>query len=94
MNIETQGVPGVFMWIGIISAAFIAMGYIFFGLDQIKKKCEVKEAESTEEALEDNAPALDGAEDVEKEEILEENITANENIAVDNSTENKELKAE
>ena len=25
------------MWIGIITAAFIAMGYIFFGLDQIKK---------------------------------------------------------
>ena len=94
VNIETQGVPGVFMWIGIISAAFIAMGYIFFGLDQIKKKGEVKETESIEEALEDNAPALDGAEDVEKEEILEENITADENIAVDNSTENQELKAE
>ena len=43
VNIETQGVPGVFMWIGIITAAFIAMGYIFFGLDQIKKKSVVTE---------------------------------------------------
>ena len=38
------------MWIGIITAAFIAMGYILFGFDQIKKKQAVV---SEETAVED-----------------------------------------
>ena len=38
VNLDTQGVPGVLMWIGILSAAFIAVGFAFFGLDQLKKK--------------------------------------------------------
>ena len=38
VNLETQGVPGVLMWIGILSAAFIAIGFAFFGLDRIGKK--------------------------------------------------------
>ena len=38
VNIETQGVPGVLMWIGILSVAFVAMGFAFYGLDRIEKK--------------------------------------------------------
>ena len=38
VNIDTQGVPGVLMWIGIIAAAFVAVGFAFFGLDRIGKK--------------------------------------------------------
>ena len=38
VNLETQGVGGVLMWIGILSAAFVAVGYLFFGLDKLGKK--------------------------------------------------------
>ena len=38
VNLSTQGVPGVLMWIGILSAAFVAVGFAFFGLDQLGKK--------------------------------------------------------
>jgi hypothetical protein len=38
VNFETQGVPGVLMWIGILSVAFVAMGFAFYGLDRIKRK--------------------------------------------------------
>ena len=38
VNLDTQGVPGVLMWIGILAVAFIAVGYIFFGIDKIGKK--------------------------------------------------------
>ena len=38
VNIDTQGVPGVLMWVGILSAAFIAVGFAFFGLDRLGKK--------------------------------------------------------
>ena len=38
VNLETQGVPGVLMWIAILSVAFVAMGFIFFGLDKLNKK--------------------------------------------------------
>lgn len=38
VNLESQGVPGVLMWVGILAAAFIAMGYLFFGLDKISRK--------------------------------------------------------
>ncbi|MBR5272254.1 MAG: Pr6Pr family membrane protein [Clostridia bacterium] len=41
VNLDTQGVFGVFMWIGIIAVAFIAVGFIFFGLDRLGKK-EIK----------------------------------------------------
>ena len=37
VNIETQGF-GVLMWIGILSAAFVIVGFAFFGLDRIGKK--------------------------------------------------------
>ena len=38
VNLDTQGVPGVLMWIGILAVAFAAVGFLFFGLDRIKKK--------------------------------------------------------
>ena len=38
VNINTQGVPGVLMWIGVLAAGFIALGYLFYGLDRITKK--------------------------------------------------------
>ena len=38
VNLDTQGVPGVLMWIGILSAAFVAVGFLFYGLDRIAKK--------------------------------------------------------
>ena len=37
VNIETQGVPGVLMWIAILSVAFVAVGYLFYGLDRVLK---------------------------------------------------------
>ena len=43
VNIETQGVPGVLMWIAILSVAFVAMGFAFYGLDRISKKQKDKE---------------------------------------------------
>ena len=38
VNLDTQGVSGVLMWIGILSVAFIAVGFAFFGLDRLGKK--------------------------------------------------------
>ena len=38
VNLDTQGVSGVLMWIGILSVAFVVVGYLFFGLDKIQKK--------------------------------------------------------
>ena len=35
VNVETQGVGGVIMWIVILAAAFVAVGYGFFGLDRL-----------------------------------------------------------
>ena len=42
VNLETQGVSGVLMWIGILSFAFIAVGFLFFGLDKLGKKKELQ----------------------------------------------------
>ena len=42
VNLETQGVSGVLMWIGILSVAFIAVGFLFFGLDKLGKKKELQ----------------------------------------------------
>ena len=41
VNLDTQGVSGVLMWIGILSAAFIAVGFLFFGIDKLGKKRNV-----------------------------------------------------
>ena len=38
VNLDTQGVPGVLMWIAILAVAFVAVGYAFFGLDKLGKK--------------------------------------------------------
>ena len=38
VNIDTQGVSGVLMWIGILAVAFVAVGFGFFGLDRLGKK--------------------------------------------------------
>ena len=38
VNLDTQGVPGVLMWIGILSAAFVMVGFAFLGLDRIGKR--------------------------------------------------------
>ena len=38
VNLDTQGVSGVLMWIGILSVAFVVVGFLFFGLDRIQKK--------------------------------------------------------
>ncbi len=42
VNLETQGVSGVLMWIGVFALAFVAVGYIFIGLDRISRKKEIR----------------------------------------------------
>ena len=38
VNIDTQGVGGVLMWIGILSVVFAAVGFGFYGLDRLESK--------------------------------------------------------
>ena len=38
VNLETQGVSGVLMWVVILSVAFVATGFLFLGLDKLGKK--------------------------------------------------------
>ena len=38
VNLDTLGVSGVLMWIGILAVAFVAVGFLIFGLDKIGKK--------------------------------------------------------
>ena len=38
VNLDTQGLPKVLMWIAILAVAFVAVGYLFYGLDRISKK--------------------------------------------------------
>ena len=38
VNLDTQGVGGVLMWIGILAVAFVAVGFAFFGLDRLLGK--------------------------------------------------------
>ena len=42
VNLETQGVAGVLKWIAILSAAFVVVGYAFYGLDRLGKKSAAK----------------------------------------------------
>ena len=37
VNLDTQGVSGVLMWIGILAVVFVAVGYAFYGLDRLIK---------------------------------------------------------
>ena len=43
VNLETQGVSGVLMWIGILSVAFVVVGFAFLGLDRLGKQNHVLE---------------------------------------------------
>ena len=43
VNLDTQGVSGVLMWIGILAVAFMAVGYLFVGLDRLGKKSQEKQ---------------------------------------------------
>jgi hypothetical protein len=38
VNLDTQGIDGVLMWIGILAVAFAAVGYLFVGLDQLGRR--------------------------------------------------------
>ena len=38
VNLETQGVPGVLMWIAILAVTFVVVGFLFYGLDKLGKK--------------------------------------------------------
>ena len=38
LNVDTQGIDGVAMWILILFVAFVSVGFLFFGLDRIGKK--------------------------------------------------------
>ena len=38
VNLDTQGIDGVLMWIAILTVAFVGVGYLFFGLDRLGKK--------------------------------------------------------
>ena len=37
LNLETQGVAGVARWVAILFVGFIALGYIFYGIDKLIK---------------------------------------------------------
>ena len=45
VNLETQGVSGVLMWIGILVVAFSAVGFLFLGLDKLGKNKSLQCAE-------------------------------------------------
>ena len=38
VNIDTQGIGGVLMWIVILGVVFAAVGFVFYGLDRLGKK--------------------------------------------------------
>ena len=38
VNLETLGALGVLMWIGILLVAFVAVGFMFFGIDRLGRK--------------------------------------------------------
>ena len=40
VNIDKLGVPGVLMWVGILSVVFIGVGYLFFGIDRLSTRKE------------------------------------------------------
>ena len=37
VNLDKQGVFGVLMWVGILSVAFVIVGFVFFGIDKLIK---------------------------------------------------------
>ena len=38
VNIDTQGIGGVLMWIAILAIVFVVVGFAFYGLDRLGKK--------------------------------------------------------
>ena len=38
VNLETQGVSGVLMWVAVLAVGFVAVGFGFFGLDRLGNK--------------------------------------------------------
>ena len=42
VNLETQGVGGVLMWIAILLVVFVAVGFAFYGFDRLEKKSSKK----------------------------------------------------
>ena len=38
LNLDTQGVTGVLMWLGILGLVFVVTGFLFFGLDRLGKR--------------------------------------------------------
>ena len=38
VNLDTQGATGVLMWVGILAAVFVAVGYLFFVLGKLLNK--------------------------------------------------------
>jgi hypothetical protein len=38
VNLETQGVAGVAKWAVLLLAAFMAVGFIFYGIDKVLKR--------------------------------------------------------
>lgn len=40
VNLDTQGIDGVLMWVAILAVVFVAVGFGFFGLDRLGKKRE------------------------------------------------------
>ena len=44
VNIETQKLHGVLMWIAILAVVFAAVGYLFFGIDRLIDKFKSKES--------------------------------------------------
>lgn len=48
LDLDKQGVGGVFMWIGILLVGFVALGYAMYGIDRITKKKKAKVEEGNE----------------------------------------------
>lgn len=46
LNIDKIGVGGVLKWIGILAVAFIALGYIMYGVDKLILKCRKSNLEN------------------------------------------------
>ena len=38
VNLDTQGIDGVLMWVGILAVAFVVVGFLFLGIDRLGKK--------------------------------------------------------
>ena len=50
VNLDTQGKGGVLMWIAILTVAFVAVGFLFYGIDRLLGK-NVKEVDEKCESL-------------------------------------------